>query len=162
PVSVQGGIAPPQVINLIRVPGPQQVLLKVRVAELNRTSLRLIGGDFLAVDHDTGAIVGTQIGGNGVTATALATGQVPATILSGTAATTLGPNSTVFGIFQEGEFALFLSALRKNSMLKILAEPNLVAMNGHQASFLAGGEFPVPVPQVGASGVAPVITVNFK
>jgi pilus assembly protein CpaC len=55
-----------------------------------------------------------------------------------------------------------LDALRRNSLLKILAEPNLVAFNGQQASFLAGGEFPVPVPQVGAAGIAPTITVRFK
>jgi pilus assembly protein CpaC len=46
--------------------------------------------------------------------------------------------------------------------LKILAEPNLVALNGQLASFLAGGEFPVPVPQVSAAGVAPTITVRFR
>ena len=55
-----------------------------------------------------------------------------------------------------------LDALRRNSLLKILAEPNLVAFNGQQASFLAGGEYPVPVPQVSAGGVAPTITVRFK
>src|SRR5262249_43548927 len=55
-----------------------------------------------------------------------------------------------------------LNALRQNNMLKILAEPNLVALSGFQASFLAGGEFPVPVPQVSATGVAPTVTVRFK
>ena len=55
-----------------------------------------------------------------------------------------------------------LSALRQNAVLKILAEPNLVALSGQRASFLAGGEFPVPIPQVSASGVAPTITVSFK
>ncbi len=47
-------------------------------------------------------------------------------------------------------------------MLKILAEPNLMAMHGYPASFLAGGEFPVPVPQVTGAGIAPTITVQFK
>ena len=55
-----------------------------------------------------------------------------------------------------------LDALRRNSLAKFLAEPNLVAFNGQQASFLAGGEFPVPVPQVSGAGVAPVVTVRFK
>jgi pilus assembly protein CpaC len=158
PVSVVGPISEPRIINLIRVPGPQQVLLKVRVAELNRTALRQIGGDFLSIDHDSGAIVGTQIGGTGVTATALASGR----LLTGTAADTLTPTNTVFGIFQEGEFAFFLSALRRNSLLKILAEPNLVAMNGQQANFLAGGQFPVPVPQTSSGGATPAITVQFQ
>jgi pilus assembly protein CpaC len=157
-LQVQGTVTPPQIINLIRVPGTQQVLLKVRVAELNRTGLRQIGGDFLAIDSDTGAIVGTQIGGTGVTATALATGR----LLTGSAQNITTATTTLFGIFQEGDFAAFLSALRRNSLLKILAEPNLVAMNGHQASFLAGGEFPVPVPQTSSGGAAPAITVQFQ
>jgi pilus assembly protein CpaC len=158
-LSITGTVAAPQVINLIRVPGSQQVLLKVRVAELNRTSLREIGADWLAVDPSTGNIVGTQIGGAGVGATStLAQG----TGLVATATATLGSTNTVFGIFQKGDFEFFLTALRQNLILKVLAEPNLVAMNGQQASFLAGGEFPVPVPQVGAAGVASTVTVQFK
>jgi pilus assembly protein CpaC len=157
-LTVQGTVPVPQIINLIRVPGTQQVLLKVRVAELNRTALRQIGGDFLAVDHDTGAIVGSQIGGANVTANALVTGRM----LTGTAQTSASALTTVFGIFEEGGFSIFLSALRRNALLKILAEPNLVALNGHKATFLAGGEFPVPVPQTGGGGIAPTITVQFK
>jgi pilus assembly protein CpaC len=163
PSPVTGGgrppLSPPAIINLIRVPGSQQVLLKVRVAELNRTGMRQIGGDFLAIDPESGAILGTQIGGATVQANAVATGRMS---LTGTAQTAASPVTTVFGIFQEGDFAVFLSALRRNSLLKILAEPNLVALNGHQASFLAGGEFPVPVPQTGGGGIAPTITVQFK
>src|SRR5262249_50859336 len=59
-----------------------------------------------------------------------------------------------FGIFEMGGFEIFLSALRRNSLLRILAEPNLVAMNGHQASFLAGGSFPVPVSNFSGTGGA--------
>ena len=54
---------PPRIVNLIRIPTSQQVLIKVRIAELNRTSLRQIGANFLGVDPSNGAIVGTQIGG---------------------------------------------------------------------------------------------------
>ena len=157
-LTVTATIAEPQIINLIRVVGSQQILLKVRVAELNRTAMREIGADILGVDPESGAIVGTQIGGAGISGSATATRAG----LSGTATATVAPSTTVFGIFQEGDFAVFLRALRRNLLLKTLAEPNLVTMNGHQASFLAGGEFPVPVPQVGASGVAPTITVQFR
>ena len=158
-LSITGTVGETRVINLIKVPGSQQVLLKVRVAELNRTAMRTIGADWLAVDPSTGNIVGTQIGGAGVGAVStLARG----TGLSATATATLGANNTIFGIFQKGDFEFFLTALRQNLILKVLAEPNLVAMNGEQASFLAGGEFPVPIPQVGASGVAPTVTVQFK
>lgn len=157
--AMQAGATPgtAQVVNLLRVPGPQQVLLKVRIAELNRTALRQIGGDFLAIDKSTGAILGTQIGGANVLARGTATDA-----LSGLGISAVSPLTTVFGILQEGNVEFLLSALRRNSLLKVLAEPNLVAENGRQASFLAGGEFPVPVPQIASSGVAPTITVQFK
>lgn len=156
--STQATIAEPRVINLIRVPGPKQVLLKVRVAELNRTAFRQIGSDLLAVDTGSGAVLGTQIGGANSTAVA----DITKRTLTGFAQTVLGGSTTAFGIFEQGDFAIFLSALRRNSVLKVLAEPNVVAMNGHAANFLAGGEFPVPVPQVSGNGLAPTITVQFK
>ena len=157
--------AQPQIINLLRVVGSQQVMLKVRIAELNRTALRRIGANFLGVDPRTGGIVGSSIAGStGYQGTIGQQGNLIAgNQLFGSS--TLGPNganSTVFGIFQDSNFEFSLTALRTNGMLKILAEPNLVALNGQTASFLAGGEFPVPVPQVGAAGVAPTITVRFR
>jgi pilus assembly protein CpaC len=170
-------IPEPKIINLIKVIGSQQVLLKVRIAELNRTAMRQIGSDFLAIDPRSGALFGTQIGGTTATATgslqgiastatAGATGITSvsaAQALTGAASNALSPVTTAFGILQGSHFDIFLSALRKNGLLKILAEPNLVAMHGQQASFLAGGSFPVPVPQVsGAAGSAPVVTVQFQ
>ncbi len=157
--------APPQIINLLRVVGSQQVMLKVRIAELNRTAMRRIGANFLGVDPRTGGIVGSAIAGS--TAYQGTIGQVGNLIqgnsLYGAASLApAGANSTVFGIFQDSNFEFSLTALRQNGLLKILAEPNLVALNGQLASFLAGGEFPVPVPQVSASGVAPTITVRFR
>lgn len=156
-----------EVVNLIRVPGSQQVLLKVRVAELNRTAFRQIGANALGYDSRSGSIFGSQIGGPitggaGVTPIGDLTNQSQARGLLGTASSSLTSAGTVFGIFQNSNFEVYLNALRRNSILKILAEPNLMALNGHQASFLAGGEFPIPVPQVGASGVASTITVQFK
>jgi pilus assembly protein CpaC len=165
PTQVGGAIAPPQVINLLRVAGSQQVMLKVRIAELNRTALRRIGANFLGLDPRTGGIVGSIIAGpTNLTGTI---GQ-PGNLIKGNqlfGAATLaqnGLNTTVFGIFQDANFEFTLSALRQNGLLKILAEPNLVALNGQLASFLAGGEFPVPVPQVSAGGIAPTITVRFR
>ena len=167
--------AVPQIINLLRVPSSQQVMLKVRIAELNRTSLRQIGSNFLGVDPSNGAIVGSSIAGTNTFA-----GQIgqPGNILTGstiynptngyrslTGSANLGPAgtaTTAFGVFQNANFEFMLNALRRNGFLKILAEPNLVALNGQLASFLAGGEFPVPVPQVSAQGVAPTITVRFR
>jgi pilus assembly protein CpaC len=142
-----------QVINLIRVPTSQQVLLKVRIAELNRTSFREIGGDFIAAIPHYGTLFGTQIGGSGPT--------TAATVFPNNLS--VGQSSTFYGTFSHGQFQTVLSALRRNNLLKILAEPNLMALNGHQAEFLAGGSFPVPVQNsVGGSGGSGGISVQFK
>ncbi|MBV8316496.1 MAG: hypothetical protein JOZ53_16275, partial [Planctomycetaceae bacterium] len=171
PLQIVGQPSTPGIINLLRVPTSQQVMLKVRVAELNRTALRNIGASFLGVDSSTGAIIGTQTGSAPVAAQGTI-GSIGSTTrgrtLAGAATSAISPISstsggtTVFGIFQDANFQFLLNALRTNNVLKFLAEPNLVAMSGFQASFLAGGEFPVPVPQVSAAGVAPTITVRFK
>lgn len=148
----------PEIINLLRVPGPQQVLLRVQIAELNRTALRQIGSDMLFADGH-GRILGTKL--NSVTtSSSFADGAG----LLGLAATKVASTSptTAFGIFEHAGFQVLLSALRQNSLLTILAEPNLVAMNGHEARFLAGGEFPVPIPQSGAGGGPATITVQYK
>jgi pilus assembly protein CpaC len=149
--NTQATIATPRVINLIHVPGVQQVMLKVRIAELNRTGLRQIGAD-LFINEAPGAVLGTQIGG------AVAGGRDMMGNLLGLG---LGSTTTAFGIFDGGDFQIFFQALRRNNLVNILAEPNLVAMSGHEASFLAGGQFPVPVPQ-GSSGGVNNVTVQFK
>jgi pilus assembly protein CpaC len=60
-------------------------------------------------------------------------------------------------------FDLFVTALRQNNLLRVLAEPNLTVMSGNQASFLAGGEYPYPVPQSGgAGGGSTTITIEYK
>lgn len=153
-----GAQAEPRVINLIRVIGPQQVLLKVCVAELDRTSLREIGADLLGGDRGNRSIFGTQIGGGAVGASGTLSGA------GLTATSTLSTNNTsaIFGIFEGANFAFLMRALRQNSVLKILAEPNLVTLHGQPASFLAGGEFPIPVPQVSSGGFASTITIQFK
>jgi pilus assembly protein CpaC len=148
----------PDVINLLRVPGPQQVMLKVEIAELNRTALRQIGSDMLFSDGQ-GRLFGSKL--NSITT---GVSNADGTGLLGTAATTVVAASptTAFGILEKAGYQVLFSALRQNSLLKILAEPNLVAMNGHEARFLAGGEFPVPVPQSGAGGGPATITVQWK
>jgi pilus assembly protein CpaC len=120
-------------------------MLKVRIAELNRRALREVGADLLAVDPDTGNIIGTQIGGALVKAVASAGFGG----LIGEAVTELGSSNTAFGIFPSDDFAIFLRFLRQNSLVRVLAEPNLMAMSGHRANFLAGGEYPIPVAQQG-------------
>jgi pilus assembly protein CpaC len=171
PMQVTGTIARSMIINLLRVPGSQQVMLKVRIAELNRTALRTIGSNFLGVDPKTNSIVGSQIAGSvtaqGTVLPAPIRSDLSHAFLEGSAVAPISSLSstggtTVFGIFRGGNFMFTFNALRTNGLLKVLAEPNLVAFNGQKASFLAGGEYPVPVPQVSASGVAPTVTVQFK
>jgi pilus assembly protein CpaC len=130
--NVQGTFVSPQIINLLRVPGVHQVMLQVQIAELNRTALRNIGADW-RFGTPGGNFLETLIG---------------------------GANATVAGVFPSAELAFVLRALRTNTLLSVLAEPNLVAMSGQTASFLAGGEFPVPVPQ--NSGGGTTITIEFK
>jgi len=157
-----------QVINLIRVPTSQQVLLKVRVAELNRTGFREIGADLLGSVPALGGLFGTQISGSrfqpgrigGTTFPYMLNGQMidgdPKNIL-------MGADTALFGTFSRGQANAVLAALRRNNLLKILAEPNLVTLNGHQADFLAGGQFPVPVNSGLGGGVGGGnVQVQFK
>lgn len=153
----QGSFVAPRIINLMRVPGVQQVMLKVQIAELNRTAAREIGADILMVDPGSGTILGTQIAGSAVSALGLL-GQGG---LTGTAEGATSSSTAAFGIFPSGDFEVLLRALRRNGVLSIMAEPNLVAMNGQEASFLAGGQFPVPVPQTGG-GNSNAITIEWK
>ena len=67
--------------------------------------------------------------------------------MSGTSTATPAGSSPLFGVFDAGHFSLFIDALRSNSLAKILAEPNLMALDGQPARFLVGGMFPFPVPQ---------------
>src|SRR5204862_8289179 len=73
------------------------------------------------------------------------------------------PGVTMFGGGVIGNTAIqgFIAALRQNNLMRTLADPNLIAMSGQEASFLAGGEFPVPVPQSSGSGTV-TITVDYK
>ena len=153
-----GGAQEVEIINLMRIPGPQQVMLMVQIAELNRTAYRQIGSDLLFAD--SGNMIGTRMTG-AVAGSASASGT--GVFGSATANASGGSASTTaFGIFEGIGFQAFISALRRNSVLKVLAEPNLVAMHGHRADFLAGGEFPVPVPQSGAGGGTPTVTIQYK
>jgi pilus assembly protein CpaC len=102
------------VISLLRVPGEQQVLLKVRVAELSRTALRELGLDF-AINKENFLF-----------------------------SSTLGNAGNLFALIDGGEVELMLRALSTHSYSKVLAEPNLVTLSGKTASFIAGGQFAVP------------------
>jgi len=147
--SLDAGIA--GVRNHLRVAGEQQVLLRCLVAELNRSATRQLGiNGFLAGDDFRDAFVINQLGGinpinMGAAADALVSDTIP--FLTGTEGVPLTTTPTLSLGFPRVQMQLFLKAMADNSLLKILAEPNLVCISGETATFLAGGEFPIPVPQ---------------
>lgn len=142
----------PEVINLIRLPGPQQVMLKVQVAELNRTAMRQLGVSTLFQDGNTA--IGSNIGDGLPTLSEPQAGNLLGLLDPLTAGT------TAFGVFDGGRTNFFIDALRRNQVFKILAEPTLVALHGQEAEFLSGGEFPIPVPQGGSATGA--VTIEYK
>jgi pilus assembly protein CpaC len=125
--------APDRVSNLMVVGGTQQVMLKVRFAEMNRTITKNFSSS-LAL-RDTGRLrseTGTYLSGtNG-----LGTTIVPRANTAGAVAF----GGSIGGL----EFEVLLEALEGKGMVRTLAEPNLTALSGQEAKFLAGGEFPVP------------------
>ncbi len=160
------------IINRVVVPGPRQVLLHVKIAELNRTAMREIGVSWL--DTKGRSIIGSSAGGlnaGGVGATASASHSTgasnPIGLLSPVTSTfdasgTASSGGQLFGVFNSGHFSLFINALRANGLSKILAEPNLVALDGQPARFLVGGNLPYPVPQSSSiPGGTAVVTIQF-
>jgi pilus assembly protein CpaC len=148
-----------KVLNFTEVAGGQQVELKVKFAEVSRSVNEQLGVNFGLTD-------GVSIFGNNI-------GQVNPLGLLATGATGTAialavpsPNAgvTQFGRAAFGNSAIdyFVQALRQNNLMRILAEPNLTAMSGKEASFLAGGEFPIPVTQGVAGGSSTTVTIQFR
>ncbi|HUG94162.1 MAG TPA: hypothetical protein VML55_25260, partial [Planctomycetaceae bacterium] len=134
----------PRVLNQMQVGGLQQVSLKVRVMEVQRSKIRQLGFNFLYLTDDA-FLVSTP--GQLVQLSEILTpfGGPPGV---GIAQNTLRDSTFVGGVVHNNSiFQGFLEALRQEGLLKILAEPELVATNGRPAHLLSGGEFPVLVPQ---------------
>ena len=165
-LAVSDRYAPGRVTNLLSVNGSQQVLLAVRFVEMKRTVLKEFGLNTKLL-FDTGNTLAVGVGsGSNATATATA---IPGSLSTGPVAD-VSITSTAAEGFLAGALALAtgnlaltldLDALEKKDLLKTLAEPNLIALSGDTASFLAGGEFPVPVAQETDAG-GTTITVEFK
>lgn len=149
----------PRVINLLEVAGGQQVMLQVRFAEVSRSASSALGVNLGFIDS-SGSFFGSNIGQvNPFTLTPNDQG------LSNFADTPATPSVTLFGRGRIGDTTLeaFVSALRQNNLLRILAEPNLMTTSGQEASFLAGGEFPIPVTQGGGTtGGGVAITIEYR
>jgi len=132
--------AGPNIINMLRIPGEQQVMLRVVVAEVNRAAARSIGVNF-SITNSNGTTVFQQLTGGLLGPNATAGGTGAATGSSATGAS--GANLPV--MLDNGRVSIAINALRTLNLARSLAEPNLVTMNGRAARFQAGGEFPVPV-----------------
>lgn len=140
-----------KVVNFLQVAGGQQVMLKVRFAEVSRTAESALGMNFGFSDGTFS--FGSNAGPDGLGMSGGLGATPPA--LAGSTAT----DAAIFGAGKLGStaFQYYLQALQNNNLMRVLAEPNLVAISGQQASFLAGGEIPVPVPQPGSGGTTVTI-----
>jgi pilus assembly protein CpaC len=149
------------VINRVQVAGPDQVNLRLRVAEVSRSVTKQLGFNWEAVMSAgsftfglaTGRTVPTGIDGL-ITRAQPLTGVTSAVSANSTLANLSTKRATVNTL---------IDALAEEGVVTILAQPNLTAISGQVASFLAGGEFPVPTAQTGGTaGAAAAITVEFK
>lgn len=141
--------------------GAQEVLLQVRFAEVDRTALMQLGVNFFSTGagNTVGATSTQQFGGfSKVTSGGQSAGG---TGVSGKSAQfDLNDLMNVFLFRSDINLGAVIKALQAKDLLQILAEPNLIALNGKEASFLAGGEFPFPVVQGVGSGSS--VTIQFK
>jgi pilus assembly protein CpaC len=138
--AVAGEAKGSQVINRMTVATPNQVLLQVRISEVNLNVLKEIGVNW--------AKIGTNLSFQTFNPTVFAATQ---------------PSQIMVGRLAGQAVQATITALTQEGFITSLAEPNLVAMSGQTASFLAGGEFPVPINGAASStGGVPTITVEFK
>lgn len=150
-----------KVVNMLSVGASQQVMLEVRFSEVNRQAAKQIGLNHSFTGNRTAGSIGN-----------LAGDSIIPTNNDGVPTIKLDGLSDAFGVgtwaYKIGSLNLFsaLDALERKGLVKTLAEPTLVALSGETASFLAGGEFPIPVVQNGGGGGGGGgnngITVEFK
>jgi pilus assembly protein CpaC len=145
----------PGIINSLSVTSPQQVMLEVRFIEISRTAGRELGIQWNRFGESTITNIGNRVSAHNLPLTA-------SSIAAETAAGVLS-NASPFG-FLVGRFLangvttdVMINALEEKGIARSLAEPNLVALSGDTASFLAGGEYPIPV-----SGSFGNVTVDYK
>jgi pilus assembly protein CpaC len=154
--------APGKVVNLLSLGSSQQVMLEVRFAEVKRSALKQIGVNWF-VKSDGGKFGGVT--GNDSSQVPDVNGdldKLPGTLARGAILGSFGIISRTFRAFGEN-FNVTLDALERKGAITTLAEPTLIALSGETASFLAGGEFPIPVAQSNSAGTGgTAITVEFK
>jgi pilus assembly protein CpaC len=155
------GLYSAQVVNSLRLAAPheRQVLLEVKFAEVDRTKLQQLGFNFFSTGATgTFGTIGTQQ--FSAPAPTTVTGSIGSTANGATASFNLADALNIFAFRPDINLGATIRDLQQKSVLEILAEPNLMALNGQKASFLAGGEFPFPVVQGGSSIGA--VTIQFR
>jgi pilus assembly protein CpaC len=146
--------------------GAQEVLLQVKFAEVDRTAALQLGINYFTpgTGHTTGTLGTGQFGGSSInTSTSVATSTTTTTTSTNTNVPPIVNVSNPLSLFlfrSDLNFGATIEALQTKSLLQILAEPNLIAVNGKEASFLAGGQFPFPIVQPGQGFTA--VTIAFK
>jgi pilus assembly protein CpaC len=148
----------PKVVNVLTFGpvGAQEVLLQVKFAEVDRTALTQLGVNFLSngASNTIGTITTGQYGGFGPQTLSSQNGT------TGTSSETINNVLNLFVFRPDINLGAVIEALQTKNLLQILAEPNLIAVNGKKASFLAGGQFPFPIVQPGNGFTA--VTISFK
>lgn len=143
------------VINHIRVGGPQEVQLRVKILEVQRSKLRQFGVDFLAATQS--AVIASSPGSIAPISGLISPLGGGAPIATMTPSTS---NPTSLGLGFAGDnfaFTMFIQALKTEGLLKVMTEPVLVVRSGEAARLSDGGEFPIPVP-----GGLGTVTIEFR
>lgn len=149
-----GAVSP--ILNMMKISAGQQVMLRIRIGEAQRAAVKNLGVNMQAVG-DGNALpfsIGTGSGRAFETDDGLLFTPGSFTLADSTDSFAFTSASKRFGAI---DLYGLIEALERNGMIKILAEPNLTALSGEEAQFLAGGEFPVVVPQEGGT-----FTVEYK
>jgi pilus assembly protein CpaC len=146
--------APDRVSNLMSVGGTQQVMLKVRFAEMQRSVSKSLSSSLALQGTGLGGDLGISGGSNSTNTAANITSA-----LNGTVPGSGDNNGAILFGFNAGglEVGILLEALEARGVVRTLAEPNLTALSGQEAKFLAGGEYPIPVSQDNGA-----ITIEYK
>jgi pilus assembly protein CpaC len=146
--------------------GAQEVLLEVKFAEIDRSAITQLGinifmpglGNTIATSQ-TGQFGSVQV--HNTATTTQTTGNTTTTTTTATPPTVnISDFLNLFVARTDINIGAVIKALQQKNLLQILAEPNLIAVNGKEASFLAGGEFPFPIVQPGQGFTA--VTISFK
>ena len=137
------GLGTVTVINLLQIGSNQQVMLEVKVMEINRTVAEKLGFDFQRAVGKAGS----------------ATKQIFTGIIGGLPGKLFEPSVPVGGTAPGDSW--LIDAERKDGVIRVLAEPNIVAISGQEASFLVGGEIMIPIPSGSAGGAVTLSSKQF-